>query len=98
MYNIQCNVKQIVQRAREKLYNWKQTKSENQMALSKTQQALAYLQEGMSPKEAAEKAGVAESTLRVAMGKRTGKTICPCCGQVVREGFEINPGLVRKQN
>ncbi|SFN65868.1 hypothetical protein SAMN05660284_01991 [Formivibrio citricus] len=65
------------------------------MALSKTQQALAYLQEGMTPKEAAQKAGVAESTLRVAMGKRSGKTICPCCGQIVREGFEINLDLAK---
>lgn len=65
------------------------------MALSKTQLALSYLQEGMSPKDAAEKAGVAESTLRVAMGKRAGKTICPCCGQVVREGFEINRDVLK---
>ncbi len=66
------------------------------MALSKTQQALAYVERGMKIKEAAEKAGVAESTLRMALGKRKGKEVCPCCGQVVRDGFEINRAVVKK--
>lgn len=45
---------------------------------------------------AAEQAGVAESTLRVAMGRTKGKEQCPCCGQVVREGFEINRDVLKE--
>lgn len=65
------------------------------MALSKTQQALAYVAQGIKIKEAADKAGVAESTLRMALGRQKGKEVCPCCGQVVRAGFEINYGVLK---
>lgn len=61
------------------------------MALSKTQQGLALIAEGTPPRLAAQEVGVAESTLRMAMGRTKGKTMCPCCGQVVREGFELRP-------
>lgn len=65
------------------------------MALSKTQQALKLVAQGLAVKVAAEQAGVAESTLRVAMGRTRGKEQCPCCGQVVREGFEINRDVLK---
>lgn len=65
------------------------------MALSKTQQALKLLSQGVPVKAAAEQAGIAESTLRVAMGRTKGKEQCPCCGQVVREGFEINRDVLK---
>ncbi len=65
------------------------------MALSKTQQALRYVAEGTAIREAAAKAGIAESTLRMAIGRTKGKDLCPCCGQVVREGFEIAPSVLK---
>lgn len=65
------------------------------MALSKTQQALRYVSEGMSVREAAVRAGIAESTLRMAIGRTKGKEQCPCCGQVVRDGFEINREVLK---
>lgn len=65
------------------------------MALSKTQQALKLLSRGVAVKAAAEQAGIAESTLRVAMGRTKGKEQCPCCGQVVREGFEMNRDVLK---
>lgn len=57
--------------------------------LSKTQLALAYVAKGMSTKEAALKAGVADATVRSTLSRRKGRDVCPCCGQVVREGFAI---------
>lgn len=65
------------------------------MALSKTQLALRHLEEGMAVKAAAEKAGVAESTLRMAMGRVKNRELCPCCRQVVREGFEIDHSVLK---
>ena len=65
------------------------------MALSKTQQALAYVAQGIKIKEAAEKAGVAESTLRMALGRQKDREVCPCCKQIVREGFEINRKVLK---
>lgn len=67
------------------------------MALSKTQQALKFVSQGVAVKAAAEQAGVAESTLRVAMGRNKGKEQCPCCGQVVREGFEVDRSVLNSQ-
>ena len=65
------------------------------MALSKTQQALAYVAQGMKIKDAADKAEVAESTLRMAIGRQKGKEVCPCCGQIVRNGFEIDQRVLK---
>lgn len=65
------------------------------MALSKTQQALKLVAQGVAVKAAAEQSGIAESTLRVAMGRTKGKEQCPCCGQVVREGFEIDTSVLK---
>ena len=65
------------------------------MALSKTQQALRLVSQGVQIKVAAQQAGVAESTLRMAIGRTKGKEQCPCCGQVVREGFEIDRGVLK---
>lgn len=67
------------------------------MALSKTQQALKLVTQGVAVKVAAEQSGIAESTLRVAIGRTKGKEQCPCCGQVVREGFEINRDVLKDQ-
>lgn len=55
---------------------------------SRTQQALAMVASGAAVAEAAEACGVAQSTIRVAQSKRQGREICPCCGQVVRVGFD----------
>ncbi len=44
---------------------------------------------------AAVQSGIAESTLRMAIGRTKGKEQCPCCGQVVREGFEINRDVLK---
>ena len=65
------------------------------MALSKTQQALRLVSEGVAIKVAAAQAGIAASTLRMAIGRTKGKEQCPCCGQVVREGFEIDRSVLR---
>lgn len=67
---------------------------EHAVGLSKTQQGLKLVAEGVPVRQAAEQAGIAESTLRMAIGRTKGRNICPCCGQVVREGFEVDPGKV----
>jgi transposase-like protein len=65
------------------------------MALSKTQAALALVRQGVPVKKAAELAGVAEATIYIAQNRLKGKEQCPCCGQVVREGFEINRDVLK---
>lgn len=67
------------------------------MAKSKTQQAIELLKDnpGMTPYEAAAKVGVGNAAVYQALRRTKGKEVCPCCGQVVREGFEINRAVLK---
>ena len=58
------------------------------MNLSKTQTALSLIAQGRTIEEAAGESGAAVSTIRVALWKQKGREVCPCCGQIVRSGFE----------
>jgi len=62
---------------------------------SKTRIALDLVRQGMTPYAAAKHAGIATSTLYAAMKRQEDKRICPCCGQVVRDGFEINHAVLK---
>ena len=62
--------------------------------MSKTQTALALFDRGQSINAAARAVGIAAPTLHAAVKRRqaqkaAGKVHCPCCGQVVREGFSV---------
>lgn len=60
------------------------------MAKSKTMQALdLVLIDGMTAYAAAKKVGINASAVSRALARREDKKICPCCGQVVREGFKV---------
>lgn len=65
------------------------------MVISKTQQALSLVRAGKSVKEAAQEVGIAEATIYIAQNRIKGKELCPCCGQVVREGFEIDRDVLK---
>lgn len=67
------------------------------MTKSKTQQAIELMQAnpGMTAYEAAEKIGVKNAAVYQALKRTQGKEICPCCGQVVRAGFEINQEVLK---
>lgn len=68
------------------------------MPLSKTQHALSLLLRGAPQKKAAEIAGISETTLRVALARNKNKLMCPCCHQVVREGFEIDQSVLNNSS
>lgn len=66
--------------------------------LSKTQQALTLMDtEGIGASEAARRVGIKPGTVLSAVMRMKGKPVCPCCGQVVREGFEINRAVLKDQ-
>lgn len=63
--------------------------------LSKTQQALALMEsEGIGGTEAARRVGIKAGTVLSAVMRMKGKPICPCCGQIVRDGFEVNHSVL----
>lgn len=68
------------------------------MTKSKTQGALELIEKGTTPYAAAQKMGTSPSTVYRAMGRRQDKNVCPCCGQVVREGFEIDRAVLKTQD
>ena len=70
------------------------------MAKSKTQQALDLLRQnpGMKPYQAAEAVGVGNAAVYQALQRTKGKEICPCCGQVVREGFEVDASVLKQSS
>ena len=53
------------------------------------------VRQGLPVKKAAELAGVAEATIYIAQNRLKGKEQCPCCGQVVREGFVVNKDVLK---
>ena len=66
--------------------------------LSKTQQALGLMEnEGIGASEAARRVGIKAGTVLSAVMRMKGKPICPCCGQVVREGFEIDRSVLKAE-
>ena len=69
------------------------------MTKSKTQQALELLRKNpdMKPYQAADAVGVQNAAVYQALQRTKGKTLCPCCGQVVRDGFQINPDVLKDQ-
>lgn len=63
--------------------------------LSRTQQALALMDsEGIGATEAARRIGIAPGTVLSAVMRKKGREVCPCCSQVVREGFEVNRSVL----
>ena len=67
------------------------------MAKSKTQQAHELLRKNpdMKPYEAAESVGVQNAAVYQALQRIKGKELCPCCNQVVRDGFEIDRDVLK---
>ena len=66
------------------------TSEENELK-SKTMQALdLVLNQGLSQYAAAAKLGISTAAVSRALSRREDKTLCPCCQQVVREGYAID--------
>ncbi len=67
------------------------------MTKSKTQQAIDLMKEdpSITAYQAAALVGVTEQAIYGAMRRTRDKKQCPCCGQVVRAGFEINQDVLK---
>ncbi len=51
--------------------------------------------EGIGASEAARRVGIKAGTVLSAVMRMKGKPICPCCGQIVREGFEVDATVLK---
>lgn len=63
---------------------------------SKTMQAIdLVLNDGLTQYAAAQQMGISAAAVNRAFARREDKVICPCCQQVVREGYVINKKLLK---
>jgi len=63
---------------------------------SKTQQAVELVEKrGLTPHAAAKQLGLSASAVYRALDRVQERTICPCCRQVVRDGFEIDESVLK---
>lgn len=63
--------------------------------VSKTQQAVDLVNAGMTPFAAAKQLGIHPSAVYRAMTRAEEKPLCPCCRQVVREGFTVDTSVLK---
>lgn len=52
---------------------------------SKTQQAVALVDEGLSTHAAAKRLGISQAAVHRAVARRRNRKTCPCCGQIIRD-------------
>lgn len=65
---------------------------------SKTMQAVdLVLKDGYTAYAAAKEVGINASAVHRALKRREERLICPCCNQVVQEGFYINREVLKDQ-
>lgn len=63
---------------------------------SKTMQAIdLVVNEGLTMYAAAQQMGISQAAVSRAFSRREDKVICPCCQQVVREGYTIDKKLLK---
>lgn len=75
---------------------WDKRPSAQDAVKSKTMQALArVLQDGLTPFAAAKEAGINASAVYRALARQQTKPLCPCCGQVVRDGFSVDQSVLK---
>lgn len=67
------------------------------MVKSKTQQAIDLMKDdpSITAYQAAARVGVSEQAIYGAIRRTRDKQQCPCCGQVVRSGFEIDRSVLK---
>lgn len=64
---------------------------------SKTQKAVDLVNEGMTPFAAAKEMGIHASAVYRAMTRADEKPLCPCCRQVLRDGFTVDTSVLKSQ-
>lgn len=67
------------------------------MAISKTMQAVRRVQAGETVREAARALDISESAIYAQIKREKDRPHCPCCGQVVKEGYTIDRSVLKSK-
>lgn len=65
------------------------------MSDSKTMQAVRRAQAGEKVRDVARELDLSESAVYAALKREKQRERCPCCGQVVREGFTVDESTLK---
>ena len=65
------------------------------MVISRTTQAVRRVQAGESVREVARDLDISESAIYAQIKREKARERCPCCDQVVRDGFKINRAVLK---
>lgn len=66
------------------------------MTISRTAQAIALIEQGISQAEACRRVGVGDSAVSKARKSKmeNAERICPCCTQIIRKGVAVNQSVM----
>ena len=80
----------------QSIYSLEVLTTEEADVKSKTMQALdLVLNQGLSQYAAAARLGISTAAVSRAFSRREDKTLCPCCQQVVREGYAVDKTVLK---
>lgn len=65
------------------------------MAISRTAQAVRRVQACETVREVARDLDISESAIYAQLKRERDLTRCPCCGQVVKEGYKIDRSVLK---
>lgn len=65
------------------------------MTKSQTMKALEMIDAGRGVAEVARELEISTAAIYAAKRRREGKEICPCCQQVVRDGFVLDLSIIK---
>lgn len=68
------------------------------MAISRTLQAVRRVQAGETVRTVARDLDISESAIYAQLKREQAATRCPCCGQVVREGYKIDRSVLKPKS
>lgn len=68
------------------------------MAISRTLQAVRRVQAGETVRDVARDLDISPSAIYAQIKRERGHQRCPCCGQVVREGYKINRSVLKPKS
>lgn len=65
------------------------------MAISRTAQAVRRVRSGETVRSVARDIGISEAAVYAQIKREEGLKRCPCCGQVLKEGFKVRKDVLR---
>lgn len=65
------------------------------MTISRTMQAVRRVQAGETVREVARDLDISESAIYAQIKRERDLTRCPCCGQAVKDGYEIDRSVLK---